>query len=200
MSKHKSLITRATIVFLFMSPVCLAQQSAGQYEDLGQKTFTLEQEFKYFHQKYDDAVIEHYYDEQVEASDGPDQELVRFLSSILFDDFDWWQSIWDQATRDDWAAKASLNKAERSYNFWKARFNKNSKVELLDFIVMREYVCIGFKISNESANYYFMPFVQEHGLWRLDEAWMSTELYQKLSLQVSKSDSADFNKSDSSAE
>jgi hypothetical protein len=180
------------IFWILFSPICLAQQNAALYEDLGQQTFTFEQEFKYFHQKYNNVVIEHYYDEQVDASDGPDQELIRFLSSILFDNFDWWQNTWNQATRDDWAAKASLNKAERSYNYWKARFNKDSKAELLDFIVMRDHVCIGLKIVNESANYYLMPFVQEHGLWRLDEVFMSTELFQKLSLQVSKTSSAEF--------
>lgn len=193
MSNSKYFIHTINMVFwIFLTPICLAQQSSGLYEDLGQQTFTLEKEFKYFHQKYNNAVIEHYYDAPVEASDGPDQELVRFLSSILHDNFDWWQSIWNQSTREDWAAKAALNKAERSYNFWKARFNKDSKAELLDFIVMRDRVCIGFKIVNQSANYYLMPFVQEHGLWRLDEAFMSTELYQNLSLQASKTSSADF--------
>lgn len=173
------------ILLLAILPATFASQDTFlSFEDQGMKTFTFVQEFKYKHVKYNDVTLTQYVDGPLDVNNGPDRQLVRFLSAIRADDFAWWQSHWSAATKADWENKVELNKAQRMFNYWKRYVHKKSSTELLDFVAMSDRVMIGFNIKDKETNYFLVPFVLENSRWRIDEPFMRSDLYRKLREQL----------------
>ncbi len=77
-------------------------------------------------------------------------------------------------------AKISINKAQRTFNHWKARFNKNTVARLTDFVVLGPRVLIGVELKNSTTEYYLITFVFENNRWRIDQPFMDSLLYTKV--------------------
>ena len=180
MNKFFSVFSTVVLLNGLISASMASQDTLSRFEDNGKKTFTFVQEFKYKHVKYQDVILSQYVDGPLDINNGPDRQLVRFLSSIRADDFAWWQSQWSADTRKDWDNKVELNKAQRTFNYWKRYVHKKSTAELLDFVAMKEHVMIGFNIKDTETNYFLVPFLFENSRWRVDDAFMRSELYRKL--------------------
>lgn len=180
MNKSRSMFVGLISWFFLSVAVHASEDTATRFNDQGKKSFTFVQEFKYKHIKYNDVVLSQYIDEPLDVNNGPDRQLVRFLSSIRADDFAWWQSHWSAETKVDWENKVALNKAQRMFNYWKRYVHKESSTELLDFVAMTGRVMIGFNIKDKETNYFLVPFVLENSRWRIDEPFMRSELYRKL--------------------
>lgn len=164
----------------------ITQSHARKYIDEGEKSFSFIQQFVFHHQKYDQVVLTEYLSEPYDGNNGPDRQLVNFLSSILEDDFEWWLSNWSLGTQKDWTAKMSINKAQRSFNYWKARFNKKTETQLVDFVVLGPRVLVGIELKNSATEYYLIAFSLENSRWRIDQPFMDSLLYKKVKQQVLK--------------
>lgn len=182
--KNKSLIIITALIFFTW--VSITQSNARKYTDEGEKSFTFIQQFVFHHQKYEKAVLTDFLSEPYDGNNGPDRQLVRFLSSILADDFEWWLSQWSAETQQDWLDKISINKAQRGFNYWKARFTKKTEAQLLDFIVLGPRVLIGVELKNSSTEYYLIAFALENNRWRIDQSFMDSLLYKTVKQQVLK--------------
>jgi hypothetical protein len=173
------------LTFLVCLPTVNAtEDTLSRFKDEGKKTFTFVQEFKYKHIKYKDTILTNYLDAPLDVNNGPDRQLVRFLSALRADDFAWWQSHWSVATRDDWENKVELNKARRMFNYWKRYVHPESTTELIDFVTMNSRVMIGFNVKDKETNYFLVPFVLENSRWRVDEPFMRSDLYRKLRAEL----------------
>lgn len=176
-------------IWILFSCICLFSSSAHavtniKYQDKGQQQFTLKQKFNYHQQKYQDVLITTFETQARDINDGADRQVIRFLSAIVKDDYNWWQNNWSQATKDDWQAKSVLNKGQRTFNFWKARVNAKSKIELMDFIVIGPTVLVGFNVINDTSEYFLLPLILENNRWRVDQTFMESDLYRQLKQQV----------------
>ncbi|PKF57613.1 hypothetical protein CW748_06930 [Alteromonadales bacterium alter-6D02] len=164
-----------------------AQSIERKYNDQGEKTFTYTQEFIFHHQKYQNVILSDFITESIDINNGPDTQLVHFLSAILADDFEWWLSLWSIETQQDWTQKLAINKAQRTFHYWKGRFNKNTVAQLQDFIVLGQRVLIGVELKNSASEYYLLPFTLENNRWRIDQPFMDSLLYKKLKNNIIKS-------------
>jgi|GEM_PF-1419219 len=171
-------MTLAVLFLLFWASI--AESNARKYNDDGEKTFTYIQKFVFHHQKYQEVILTDFLTEPLDINNGPDRQLVRFLSAILADDFEWWLSHWSAETQQDWMAKISINKAQRTFNNWKARFNKKTVAKLIDFVVLGPRVLIGVELKNSTTDYYLITFVFENNRWRIDQPFMDSLLYTKV--------------------
>ena len=154
------------------------------YQDEGAKAFTLKQKFKVYQQKYQDVFIEQFEPAARDINDGADRQVVRFLSAVVKDDINWWKSTWTIQSQQDWQDKVMLNKTSRLFNFWKARVNSKTKVQLVDFIVAQQTVLVGFRLINQDTEYHLLALVLENSRWRVDQGFMETELYQQIKKSV----------------
>ncbi|WAJ70159.1 hypothetical protein [Catenovulum adriaticum] len=154
------------------------------YQDQGEQAFTLVQKYKLHQQKYQDVVIENFVPAARDVNNGADQQVVRFLSAIVKDDFAWWKSTWTQETLNDWDQKLVLNKDKRLFNYWKARVNHQTKVQLVDFIVFKQTVLVGFNLLNQQREYHLLALVLEDSRWRLDQNFMQSDLYRQIKQSV----------------
>lgn len=182
-SSYYGLLTIALVLLMCMS---ISQSYARKYNDEGEKSFTLVQEFVFHHQKYEQVILTEFLNEPHDINNGPDRQLVRFLSAILADDFEWWLSHWNVETQQDWMAKISINKAQRTFNYWKARFNKKTVAQLIDFVVLGQRVLIGIELKNSKTDYYLIAFALENNRWRIDQPFMDSLLYKKTKKQLIK--------------
>jgi hypothetical protein len=182
-NRNSLLVITALIMLIWAS---IAQSVARKYNDEGEKSFTFIQQFVFHHQKYEQAILTDFLTAPQDVNDGPDRQLVRFLSAIKADDFEWWLSNWSLETQQDWMAKISINKAQRNFNYWKARFNKKTEAQLLDFVVLGPRVLIGMQLINSTSEYYLIAFALENNRWRIDQPFMDSLLYKKIKQQVVK--------------
>lgn len=180
---HSFLIIAVLVVLVCAS---IPQSVARKYKDEGDKSFNFIQQFSFHHQKYQQIILTDFLTEPVDSNSGPDRSLVRFLSAILADDFEWWLSHWNEETQQDWTNKMSINKAQRTFNYWKARFNKKTVAQLRDFVVLGPRVLIGVELKNSTSEYYLIAFALENSRWRIDQPFMESLLYKKVKQQVVK--------------
>ncbi len=182
--QNKKFIIITTLIILIWASI--AQSNARKYTDEGEKSFTFIQQFIFHHQKYEEVMLTDFLTEPYDGNNGPDRQLVDFLSSILADDFEWWLSNWSVETKKDWTAKISINKAQRSFNYWKARFNNKTEAQLVDFVVLGPRVLIGVELKNSSMEYYLIAFSLENSRWRIDQPFMDSVLYKTIKQQILK--------------
>ncbi|WP_185976717.1 hypothetical protein [Catenovulum sediminis] len=153
-----------------------------RFADEGERSFTLVEHYKYQRMQYQDVVIKQFENQPRDVNEGPDRQLVQFLSALRKDNFNWWLNNWNQQTRDDWQAKSELKKARRVYNYWRATFTKQSVVQFKDFVLIGQYVLIGMQIDKE---YHLLPFELENNRWRIDQDYMNAVFFQKLKEKLS---------------
>lgn len=154
------------------------------YQDQGEQDFTLIQKYKLHQQKYQDVWVENFVPAARDVNNGADQQVIRFLSAIAKDDLAWWKSTWTQDTLNDWQQKVALNKDKRLFNYWKARVNHKTKIQLVDFIVIRQTVLVGFNLVNQQSEYHLLALVLEDSRWRLDQNFMQSDLYRQIKQRV----------------
>jgi hypothetical protein len=180
--KNKSGMMIITLLIFIWASV--GQSHARKYSDEGEKSFTFIQQFVYHHQKYEQVILADFLTEPLDVNNGPDRQLVRFLSSILADDFEWWLSHWSAETQQDWLDKISINKAQRTFNYWKARFSKKTEAQLIDFVVLGQRALVGVELKNSSTDYFLIAFAFENNRWRIDQPFMISLLYSKIKHKV----------------
>ena len=174
-----------TVMFLLVWG-SIAPTVAREYSDEGDKEFTFIQQFSFHHQKYQEIFLTDFLTERRDNNNGPDRQLVRFLSAILADDFEWWLSYWSAETQQNWIEKISINKAQRTFNYWKARFNKKTVAKLIDFVVLGQRVLIGVELKNSTTEYHLIAFSLENSRWRIDQPFMDSVLYKTVKQQIMK--------------
>lgn len=165
-------------------PLLVGAKTHIPYQDQGDQDFTLVQKFKLHQQKYQDVIIESFVSEARDVNNGADQQVVRFLSAVVKDDLSWWKSTWTKETLNDWQQKLALNKDKRLFNYWKARVNHKTKIQLVDFIVFKQTVLVGFNLINQQSEYHLLALVLEDSRWRLDQNFMQSDLYRQIKQKV----------------
>ncbi|WP_017444944.1 hypothetical protein [Gayadomonas joobiniege] len=164
---------------LFLTHSVFAQSDIFAAPEM--QDFVHVQHFKYSRQQYEDVVISDFYEHARDANEGPDRQLVQFFSALIKDDYQWWLNNWNAETQQDFAQKVALKKGRRSYNYWRATVNKKAVIELKDFVLMGPFALIGSRINSE---YHLFPFELEDGRWRLNQAYMSSQVYQQLKTEL----------------
>lgn len=185
MNKFSKVSFYALSLMLMITPAVSLAKTNIIYQDKGEKNFTLVQKFVLHQQKYEDVLIDQFVTEARDINNGVDRQVIRFLSAIVNDDMGWWKSTWSAATLDDWREKVALNKDRRLYNYWKARVNRQTKIQLVDFVVFKTTVLIGFNLTNQqNKEYHLLAMALEDNRWRVDQAFMETGLYSHIKQRI----------------
>ncbi len=85
----------------------LVAEEHGQWETTAptQKVFKAITEFRYREHHYQPNTIIKEVTTPIMGNQGPDRELTGLVSAMRAQNFEWWLSIWDEATQQAWIQK-----------------------------------------------------------------------------------------------
>mgnify|MGYP000719462086 CR=1 FL=1 len=186
MNKSSHLLLKLGLALLLLASVfSVSGKTVIPYQDEGNKEFTLVQKFKVYQQKYQDVLVTEFVPAARDVNNGADRQVIRFLSAVVKDDLNWWKSTWTAESLNDWQQKVALNKDKRLFNYWKARVNTKTQVQLTDFIVVRQSVLVGFYLINQDKReYHLLALALEQSRWRVDQTFMQSDLYREIKQKV----------------
>lgn len=184
--KPPKLLTKAIVYLLFLSAFDVW---AGGFESLPpqQKVFKNVTEHQFREQIYKKKTLS-LVTSPVVGNQGPDRALLNVLSAMNAKNYEWWVSLWDQATKAD--QSAALGKAPHLIDGlkreWAAEL-KDKDVVLWRWIETREYVMVTYKLkdkknTNQLSEEKGIVFVLEGGLWKATKKY-SADLFLKAVLK-----------------
>ena len=184
--KSPKFLIKAVIYFLFVSGFNVW---AGGFESLPpqQKVFKNVTERQFREQTYKKKTLSPV-TSPVLGNQGPDRALLNVLSAMNAKNYDWWVSLWDDASKAD--QLAATRKSPHLINGLKREWGAQlggKDILLSRWIETSEFVVVTYKLKDKkSADHlseeYAMVFILEHGLWKATKKYTG-ELFLKAVLK-----------------